>query len=259
MDKLHEILAHTRRRLKDSKNQTRAHELEKLAIKHKPRGFRRALLERSLMGTALIAELKKASPSQGLIRPDFDVEALAAEFEKAGATALSVLTESDYFQGSLENLVLASSATNLPCLRKDFIIDEYQVVESRAFGADAILLIVAALEDRELRHLHDCADHYGLDVLCEVHERDEMKRAADLGFNLIGVNNRDLHSLHVDMENSLRFPEDFPPHAVRVAESGIDSRATLERLRAAGYQAFLVGERLMRAASPGEVLRELAG
>jgi indole-3-glycerol phosphate synthase len=146
---------------------------------------------------------------------------------------------------------------NIPCLRKDFLVDPIQVVEARAYGADAILLIVAALRDQELRDLHDEARRFGLDVLCEVHERDELKRAADLGFDLIGVNNRDLATLHVDVENSLRFLEEFPAHAVKVAESGIENRATIERLRAAGYDAFLVGESLMKAPRPGVALQEL--
>jgi indole-3-glycerol phosphate synthase len=215
------------------------------------------LAERAKSGPAIISELKKASPSKGLIRADFEAAGLARELEGAGATALSVLTNEAYFQGSLENLRKASATVNIPCLRKDFIVEKVQVLESRAYGADAILLIVAALKDKELRDLHDEAQRYGLDVLCEVHERDELKRAADLGFDLIGVNNRDLKSLHVDVENSLRFLEEFPQNALKVAESGIENRATMERLRAAGYEAFLIGESLMRAASPGAALREL--
>lgn len=235
----------------------RERELESLANRHKPRGFRKALVERAQTGAAVIAELKKASPSKGLIRADFDVAVLAPELESAGATALSVLTNEAHFQGSLENLKKASDAVKIPCLRKDFIVERMQVVEARAYGADAILLIVAALQDKELRDLHDEAKRFGLDVLCEVHERDELKRAVDLGFDTIGVNNRDLKSLHVDMENSLRFLEDFPPNALRVAESGVDSAATIQRLWTAGYNAFLIGETLMRAERPGEKLREL--
>jgi len=254
---LEQILGDTRRNLALIKSAGRRQELEKLAAEHRPRGFRKALEERSKSGIAIIAELKKASPSKGLIRPDFDPTALAKELETAGAAALSVLTDVPHFQGSLENLEKASAAVKIPCLRKDFIIDPIQVVEARAHGADAILLIVAALKDEELRALHYEAKNLGLDVLCEVHERDELMRASELGFDLIGVNNRDLHTLNVDMENSLRFPEDFPSRAFRVAESGIDGPATIAKLRGVGYQAFLVGEKLMRAKSPGDALREL--
>jgi indole-3-glycerol phosphate synthase len=232
-------------------------ELEKRATVHRPRGFRQALKQRAESGPAIIAELKKASPSKGLIRTEFDPTALATELEAAGAAALSVLTDEPHFQGSLENLQKASAAVKIPCLRKDFIVEPIQIVEARAYGADAILLIVAALDDEQLRELHQEAKALGLDVLCEVHERDEMKRAAFLGFDLIGVNNRDLRSFQVNVENALCFREEFPPNAVRVAESGIDDPATIARLREAGYQAFLVGEKLMRAPSPGEALREL--
>lgn len=254
--KLEEIVQSTRQQL-SRVTETRVHEWEKRARLHQPRGFRQSLARHAHTGTAVIAELKKASPSKGLLRENFDVTALAKELEAAGAAALSVLTNQPYFQGSLENLELASAAVKIPCLRKDFILDRSQVIEARAHGADAILLIVAALRDQELRELNQCAQQWGLDVLCEVHERDEMKRAADLGFDLIGVNNRDLHTLHVDMENSLRFVEEFPPNALPVAESGIDGPAAIARLKSVGYRAFLVGERLMRSDSPGDALREL--
>lgn len=254
---LDDILAVTRRNLASAKSASRVRELEKRASAHHPRGFRKALWERSQSGPAVIAELKKASPSKGLIRKEFQPAALAEELETAGATALSVLTELAYFQGSLENLERASAAVKIPCLRKDFIVDAIQVVEARAHGADAILLIVAALKDNELRDLHHEAQALGLDVLCEVHERDELKRAANLGFDMIGVNNRNLKTLKVDIENALRFVEEFPPNAVRVAESGIEDPETIQRFRSAGYHAFLVGETLMRAESSGAALREL--
>jgi indole-3-glycerol phosphate synthase len=255
--KLDEILTVTRRNLTAAKSAGRVRELERRASEHRPRGFKKALAERAKTGSAIIAELKKASPSKGLIRESFDPISLAKELEAAGAAALSVLTDVPHFQGSLENLEKASAAVEIPCLRKDFIVDPVQIVEARAFGADAILLIVAALEDQELRDLRGEARNLGLDVLCEVHERDELKRAANLGFDLIGVNNRDLRTLEVDVENAFRFREEFPPNAVRVAESGIENRETIARLREAGYHAFLVGERLMRAELPGAALREL--
>ena len=255
--RLEEILSVTRHNLAQTKSASRVHALEKMASFHRPRGFRKALLQRAERGPAIIAELKKASPSKGLIREKFEPATLATELEAAGAAALSVLTDAPHFQGSLENLELVSAAVKIPCLRKDFIVDPIQVVEARAHGADAILLIVAALKDEELRQLHREAQGLGLDVLCEVHERDEMKRAVHLGFDLIGVNNRDLRTFQVNVENALSFREDFPADAVRVAESGIEDRATIDRLRNAGYHAFLVGETLMRAPSPGEALREL--
>lgn len=255
--RLDEILSVTRHNLASTKSAAQARALEKLAAAHHPRGFRRALQERAATGPAIIAELKKASPSKGLIRAEFHVAELASELEAAGAAALSVLTDVPHFQGSLANLQLASAAVKIPCLRKDFIVDPIQIVEARAHGADAILLIVAALEDRELGELHHEAQALGLDVLCEVHERDEMKRAANLGFDLIGVNNRDLRSFQVNVENALSFREEFPAHAVRVAESGIEDREVIGQLRAAGYHAFLVGEKLMRAEAPGAALREL--
>lgn len=256
---LDEILAVTRQNLASVKSAARVRELEKRATAHRPRGFKKALAERSKVGTAIVAELKKASPSKGLIRADFDPAALAQELEAAGAAALSVLTDEPHFQGSLENLEHASKAVKIPCLRKDFIIDPIQIAEARAYGADAILLIIAALSDKQLSELQQEAQALGLDVLCEVHERDELKRASNLGFDLIGVNNRDLKTLQVDMENSMRFPEDFPSNVFRVAESGIEGPSTIQRLKTAGYQAFLVGERLMRADSPGTALRELLG
>ncbi len=254
---LQDILNVTRRDLAARLSAGRLRELEKLAAAHAPRGFRSALWERARTGPAVIAELKKASPSKGLIRADFEAVALAKELESAGAAALSVLTDTPHFQGSLENLKRASAAVHIPCLRKDFIVEKEQIVEARAYGADAILLIVAALTDQELRDLHEEAKRFGLDVLCEVHDRDELKRAAGLGFDLIGVNNRNLKTFQVDIENALRFAEEFPAHAVRVAESGIHTRADIERLCAAGYSAFLIGESLMRATSPGAALREL--
>jgi indole-3-glycerol phosphate synthase len=205
----------------------------------------------------MIAELKKASPSKGLIRAEFDVAELAAELEAGGAAALSVLTDAEYFQGSLENLRLASGACGLPCLRKDFIVDEFQILEARAFGGDAILLIVAGLADAELRLLGGAATGMGLDVLCEVHDEDELKRALDAGFETVGVNNRNLKTFVVDLETSVRLGGLMPAGVLRVAESGIESMANVARLRAAGFGAFLIGEQLMRAERPGVELRGL--
>jgi indole-3-glycerol phosphate synthase len=206
---------------------------------------------------AVIAELKKASPSKGLIRSEFRVEELARELESAGAAALSALTDEEFFQGSLENLRLASRAVKIPCLRKDFIVDEFQLLEARANSADAVLLIVAALSQTDLQALARGARQRELDILCEVHDEEELRRALDAGCDLIGVNTRDLRTFKVDVETAFRLVERLPKNVVRVAESGIRSGEDIARLRAAGYHAFLVGESLMRAERPGEALREL--
>jgi len=253
--KLEEIVAAARQDVAAAKLGWDIAALEKRAQAHSPRGFRQAL--QGVLGAAVIAELKKASPSKGLIRADFPVAELARELESAGAAALSVLTNEKYFQGSLSNLEIASTATKLPCLRKDFIVDENQLLEARAYGADAVLLIVAALSDGELTKLRDRARELQLDVLCEVHDAMELQRALDAGFDLVGVNNRNLHSFEVDLNTSLELVELMPPGVVKIAESGIENAEDISRLRQAGYQAFLIGESLMRAARPGDALREL--
>jgi indole-3-glycerol phosphate synthase len=223
---------------------------------HVPRGFRHSL-ESTRSRPAVIAELKKASPSRGLIRSEFDARSLAIELERAGATALSVVTDEEFFQGSLENLRSASSSTRLPCLRKDFIVDEIQVLEARANQADAILLIAAALSQTELEMLARAASHLSLEVLCEVHNREEVQRAVDAGCHLVGVNNRDLQTFQVDLDTALRLADLIPSEALRVAESGIHSGAEIASLLEAGYQAFLIGEFLMQAKSPGSALQTL--
>ena len=254
---LDEIVAATRRRVAETKPAADLRQLERQAGNHVPRGFRHGLESGSANGIAIIAELKRASPSRGLIRLDFDPESLAKELESAGAAALSVLTDAEFFQGSLENLRRASASTQLPCLRKDFIVDEFQLLEARANGADAVLLIVAALSEVELKMLARRASEYNLDVLCEVHDEEELQRAVDAGCNLIGVNSRDLRTFQVDLETAIRLVESIPKNAFRMAESGIHSGADIARLRSAGYQAFLIGESLMRAKSPGEALQAL--
>jgi indole-3-glycerol phosphate synthase len=254
---LDQILAATRARVAEAKRGPDLRELERRAERHVPRGFRRALAEKSLDGVAVIAELKKASPSKGLIRAEFHPAELARELEAAGATALSVLTDEEFFQGSLANLREASAAVKIPCLRKDFIVDEFQLLEARANSADAVLLIVAALSSAEFGRLASSARARGLDVLCEVHDADELQRALDAGCNLIGVNTRDLRTFHVELETAFRLAEEFPANVVRVAESGIRSADDVARLRAAGYDAILVGESLMRAERPGAALRVL--
>jgi indole-3-glycerol phosphate synthase len=266
---LDQIVAATRRRVAQSKSDAHLRGLEQRAKQHTPRGFRGALQNPHLVAQsatgvgqpsdriAVIAELKKASPSKGLIRADFRPAELARELEGAGAAALSVLTDEEFFQGSLGNLREASAAVKLPCLRKDFIVDEFQLLEARANSADAVLLIVAALGQAELESLARAAARLGLDVLCEVHAADELQRALDAGCDLIGVNARDLRTFKVDLETAFALAEKFPANVVRVAESGIHSGADIARLRAAGYQAFLIGESLMRAKSPGAALAQL--
>jgi len=254
---LDRIVTATRMRVEAAKRSADLRGLERRAAEHAPRGFRRALAEKGRDGIAVIAELKKASPSKGLIRADFRPRELAADLESAGAAALSVLTDEEFFQGSLENLRLASSVVRIPCLRKDFVVDEFQLLEARANSADAVLLIVAALSTPELIALSQRARALSLDVLCEVHDADELQRALDAGCDLIGVNTRDLRTFQVDLNTAFALAENFPAGAVRVAESGIRSAEDVFQLRRAGYHAFLVGESLMRAEQPGEALRTL--
>lgn len=254
---LDQILASVRREVEQRKSASDRAALEEQAARHTPRGFAAALRHAATAGPAIIAELKKASPSRGLIRPEFDPRSLARALAANGAAALSVLTEEQFFQGSLENLRIASAATTIPCLRKDFIVDEWQILEARAACADAILLIAAALTDAELRRFTEAAHALQLDVLCEVHDAEEADRVRDLGCDAVGVNNRNLRTFAVRLETSLELIESLPAAAVRVAESGIHTAADLVRLRDAGFHAFLIGESLMRQPDPGEVLRNL--
>jgi indole-3-glycerol phosphate synthase len=254
---LDSIVSATRKRVSESRRSTDQRGLERKAAEHTPRGFRERLRQTARSGPAIVTELKKASPSKGLIRADFRPIELAQELEQSGATALSVLTDEQFFQGSLDYLEQASTATSLPCLRKDFIIDEFQILESRARCADAILLIVAALEQKELLTFARAAQAQELDVICEVHDEDELQRALDAGCDLIGVNSRDLKTFKVDLATAMRLGEKIPSECVRVAESGIHSGADVARLRSAGYDAFLIGESLMRAERPGEALKIL--
>ena len=256
---LTEIVEHVRGVVASRKQLVDRGAMERAAAAHQPRGFARALRTKAATGPAVIAELKKASPSKGLIRADLDVEALARGLEQAGAAVLSVLTEERFFQGSLENLRRASAAVRIPCLRKDFMVDPWQMLEARANGADAVLLIVAALTDAALRVLREEARRCELDVLWEVHDRAELERALALDCECVGVNSRDLRTFQVSLERACELAEHLPASAVRVAESGIHTRADMERLRAAGYEAFLIGESLMRDAEPGEALLRLLG
>ncbi len=257
--RLPEILAATRRRLANRRRAADVRRLERQAADHAPRGLRRTLAHVAGKGVAVIAELKKASPSKGLIRADFDPAALARELEAGGAAALSALTEPEFFQGSLRNLEIASETTSLPCLRKDFIVEEIQVLEARAHRADALLLIGAALEQPELERLAARAREQQLDVLCEAHDEEELQRALDAGCDLIGVNSRDLRSFRVDLNTAFRLAKKLPKGILAVAESGIHSASDIAELRSVGYEAFLIGESLMQAAFPGSALRRLLG
>jgi indole-3-glycerol phosphate synthase len=252
--KLDQILSNTLLQVNARKASADSALLDHKAAAHTPRGFRAALRAAAATGPAIISEIKKASPSKGLIRSNFHPVSLARGFEAAGAAALSVLTNEEFFQGSLADLSAASAAVKIPCLRKDFMIDPFQVLEARAAGADAILLIVSALTDTQLSDLRDEARSMGLDVLCETHDREEMERAVQLGFDLIGVNSRDLRSFAVRPELLFEMAERMPADAVMVAESGIRTADDIAKLRDAGYHAFLVGEALMRQPDPGAAL-----
>jgi len=222
------------------------------------RGFADALHERIATGdAAVIAEIKKASPSKGVIRPDFRPGEIAMSYEFGGAACLSVLTDVDFFQGADAYLQQAREACTLPVLRKDFTIDPYQVYEARALGADCILLIVAALDDGQLVELSGLAMQLDMDVLVEVHDIDELERALQVPVPLIGINNRNLRTFEVSLENTLAMKDAVPKDRLLVTESGIVAADDVARMRAAGVNAFLVGETFMRADEPGEALRQL--
>jgi indole-3-glycerol phosphate synthase len=222
------------------------------------RGFENALRSRVDAGrSAVIAEIKKASPSRGVIRQDFDPVAIAQAYERAGAACLSVLTDVDFFQGHDDYLRSARAAVALPALRKDFIVDPYQVLETRALGADCLLLIAAALDGNRLKELHTLARSLELDVLIEVHDEVELQTALALGPTLVGINNRDLRSFETRLDTTYGLLEQIPEDVLVVTESGINSRADVTAMRRAGVNAFLVGEAFMREADPGAALAQM--
>lgn len=254
---LDEILKHKRKEI-----EARKRELPLLLMKSRiedsesARDFAFAL---SRPGLSLIAEIKKASPSAGLIREDFDLEKIAISYEQNGAAAISVLTETKYFQGSLDHLRRVREVVSLPLLRKDFIIDEYQVYESKVCHADAILLIAAILEQSEMVALLQLAHRLGMEALVEVHNRSELERALAAGANIIGINNRNLRTLKVDLRTSLELAPLVPPGRIVVAESGIHSREDVVELEKLGINAILVGECLMKSKDVGAKIKELMG
>ena len=264
-DILKRILARKREEIAGRRERTDDDALAELASMRAadgdaPRGFARAM--RATLdagGAAVIAEIKKASPSKGVLREDFDPAAIARSYERGGAACLSVLTDADFFEGSEGALEEARAACSLPVIRKDFLIDPYQVVEARAIGADCVLLIAAALDDDAMADLYRQAVELGMDVLVEVHDAEELERALALEPMLLGINNRDLRTFDVTLDTTLGLLERVPDGTVVVTESGILERADVERMRASDVHAFLVGEAFMRAEEPGGALRALFG
>lgn len=252
---LEKIIAARRRRVEESKAQVPMEALQRAAhSRTERRDFAGAL---SRAGLGIIAELKRASPSRGLLCPHYRRREIAEAYQAGGATALSVLTEEEFFLGSLDDLKTARDAVRLPVLRKDFIIDEYQVYESAAAGADALLLIVAALADAELAKLLALSEHLRLAPLVEVHTDPELERALAAGARLVGINNRDLDTFEVTLETSFRLREKIPASCLAISESGIKTGQDLERLAAAGFNAVLIGEQLISAGDPGKALDQL--
>ena len=222
--------------------------------------FRKSILDRASSNkVALIAEIKKASPSHGLIREDFDPVKIARIYSESGATCLSVLTDMPYFQGHDTYLKEIRQTTDLPLLRKDFMIDPYQIYESRILGADCILLIMAALSDTQAEEMSGIANELGMDTLCEVHDEKELQRAIDLKFNMIGINNRNLKTLDVSLERGLALAKDLPPDVTRIAESGIHKHEHITMYQSAGFHGFLVGESLMRQPDIATATKTLLG
>ena len=254
---LDKIVERKRQELVERRKKRSLNDLEQLAQIAAPvRGFAKSLSGRR---PAVIAEIKKASPSKGIIRADFHPAQIAAQYEKAGAACLSVLTDVDFFQGNDLYIKEAQAVTKLPVLRKDFMIDPYQIVESRALGADCILLIAACLSDAQMHELHYVATKLKMDVLVEVHDRAELDRALELPTNLIGVNNRNLKDFHVSLNTTLSLSKYIPSDRLLVTESGIHTPNDVALMQSQGIHTFLVGESMMREANPGEAFTALFG
>jgi len=258
-DLLRTIVAATERIVEIRREQESQPALERRAAKAAPRGpmFESALGRADRVN--VIAECKRRSPSRGVLALEYDPVSIARKYAAGGAAAVSVLTEPTFFDGALEHLSAVRAAVDVPLLRKDFIVDQYQLFEARAAGADAVLLIVAALEQRLLEQLQRQASGLGLATLVEVHNEEELSRASDSGARIIGVNNRNLRTLSVDMDASYRLAARIPNSVLAVSESGLQSRDDLEKLSAAGYRAFLIGERFMTDPSPTEAIAALIG
>ena len=256
---LDRIIARKRQEVSDRQAQRSIQDLESmLADQDETRGFTDRLVKQAMaQKSAVIAEIKRASPSKGLLRADFQPALHAQQYETAGASCLSILTDQDFFQGSDDDLQAARGACNLPVIRKDFMVDPYQIIESRVLGADCILLIVAALGDTDLRHLHDTALSVGLDVLIEVHDERELERALALDNRLIGINNRNLHTFETRLEVTLDLLRLIPDDRLLITESGILQAKDVELMHAHGIYGFLVGEAFMRQPDPGVALTEL--
>ena len=252
-DILARIVEHKRSEL--VRDRARRGQLERRAAERTDyRDFRAALTAHS---PAIIGEIKKASPSKGVLADQFDPASIAKMYASGSAAALSVLTDRQFFQGALGDLETARAAVTLPVLRKDFTLDEFHVIEAAAHGADAILLIAALFEEKEMRDLRELAARYRMASLVEVHDTSELGTALDSGASIVGVNNRNLHTFEVALETSLQLAQKIPANVVKVSESGIHSRADVARLADAGFHAFLVGEHLMKSADPAAALREL--
>jgi indole-3-glycerol phosphate synthase len=258
-DILLKILARKKVEIADRKKKVAASQLTlTLASAPIPRGFIQSMRDKNEQGlSAVIAEIKKASPSQGVIRENFNPAEIALSYANAGAACLSVLTDVDFFQGHDDYLIAARNACSLPVIRKDFIIDEYQIVEARTLGADCVLLIVAALDDQALKYLHQVAIDLGMDVLVEVHDQQELDRAMKLGLSLIGINNRNLRTFETSLSTTIDLLDQIPDDCIVVTESGIHTNADVRLMRDNNVNAFLVGEAFMRAEEPGDALRSL--
>ena len=256
---LKKILARKQQEIVERSNvRPMAQLLEQIASASAPRGFATALEAKLAVGqSAVIAEIKKASPSKGVIREDFDPAAIAKSYAKGGAACLSVLTDVDFFQGADRYLTMARAACDLPVIRKDFIVDPYQIYEARAMGADCILLIVSALNEEQLYQLHEVAITMGMDVLIEVHDVAELNTARKLDNPMVSINNRNLHSFDVSLDNTFKLLEQIPSDKIVITESGIHHREDVVVMRENNVNAFLVGEAFMRSDEPGERLRDL--